>query len=175
MFSYAEPAVQLCTAPILHQAQTKSYPSIYVFRLENQESDGNYHAAISNRAELRAATAALECRLWGTEGWRYDNIATDSTYVVKVITEWVPNWKARQWTKLIGEDVANKDLWMRLLGLVNKQACNGCEVWFWHVSRGHNTETDKWAGAGACQPDVERYEECDLEQSAARYRPRIME
>jgi len=155
--------------------QTKSHPSIYVFRLENQGPDGNYHAATSNRAELRAATAALEGRLWGTEGWRYVNIATDSTYVVKGITEWVPNWKARQWTKPTGEDVANKDLWMRLLDLVNKQARTGCEVRFWHINRGHNAEADKWAKAGACRPDVERYEECDLEQSAAKYRPRIME
>ena len=33
--------------------QTKSHPSISMFRLENQGPDGNYHAPTSNRAELR--------------------------------------------------------------------------------------------------------------------------
>ena len=88
--------------------QTKSHPSISMFRLENQGPDGNYHAPTSNRAELRAAAAALEARLWGKEGWRCVNIATDSVYVVQGITEWVPTWKARQWTKSNGEDVATK-------------------------------------------------------------------
>lgn len=85
--------------------QMKSYSSSWSFRLENQGPDGNYYAATSNRAELRAATAALEGRLWGTEGWRYVTIATDSTYVVKGITEWVPNWKFHQWTKSTGEEI----------------------------------------------------------------------
>ena len=85
--------------------QMKSYSSSWSFRLENQGPNGNYYAATSNRAELRAATAALEGRLWGTEGWRYVTIATDSTYVVKGFTEWVPNWKFHQWTKSTGEEI----------------------------------------------------------------------
>jgi ribonuclease HI len=124
---------------------------------------------------LRAATAALESRLWGTEGWRYVNIATDSTYVVKGITEWVPKWKARQWTKATGEDVANKDLWILLLGLVNKQARKGCEVRFWHIDRGLNTLADEWAKVGASHYEVDRYKEWDLAQLEALYRPRIMQ
>jgi ribonuclease HI len=155
--------------------QMKSHPSIYTFRLENQGPDGNYYDATSNRAELRAAVAALEGRLWGTEGWRYVNIATDSTYVVKGITEWVSKWKARQWTKAKGEDVANKDLWMLLLSLVNKQARKGCEVRFWHINRGQNAQADIWAKAGAARPEVDRYKAWDLMQSESEYRPRIME
>jgi ribonuclease HI len=155
--------------------QMKSHCSSWNFRLENQGPDGNYHAATSNRAELRAATAALEAQLWGTEGWRFVTIATDSTCVVKGITEWVPNWRARQWTKATGEDVANKYLWMLLLSLVNKQARKGCEVRFWHINRENNTKADMWAKAGATKPEVDRYWGWDLVQLEAAYRPRVME
>lgn len=92
------------------QGQRVTHPSVIRFRLEDYGWDGNYHVATSNRAELRAATAALESRLWGTERWRYVTIATDSTYVVDGITDWVIKWKARDWSKSTGEAVANKDL-----------------------------------------------------------------
>lgn len=154
--------------------QMKSYCSSLNFRLEDQGPDGSYHTATSNRAELRAAVAALEIRLWGTEGWRFVTIATDSIYVVKGITEWVPKWKARQWTKATGENVANKDLWMLLLGLVNKQARKGCEVRFWHINREDNAQADMWAKAGAIHPAVDKYEEFDLVQLENEYCPRVM-
>lgn len=69
-------------------------PTSCSFRLEDEGSDGDSYVAISDRAELRAATAALECRMWGTQGWRTVTIATDSTYVVEGITNWVAKRKS---------------------------------------------------------------------------------
>ncbi|KAH6618312.1 hypothetical protein B0J18DRAFT_483663 [Chaetomium sp. MPI-SDFR-AT-0129] len=50
-------------------------------RLENASvfDDGDYHIATSNRAELRAAIAALRLCNWRLEGWDRLVIATDST------------------------------------------------------------------------------------------------
>jgi len=133
------------------------HPSVLTFRLENYGPDGYHHVATSNRAELRAATAALECRLWGTEGWQIVTIATDSTYVVEGITKWVPRWRLRQWIKATGEEVANKDLWTRLLHLVNEQAQAGCEVGFWHIDRNLNHRADRYARLGATHSEVDVY------------------
>jgi len=131
--------------------------------------------ATSNRAELRAAIAALECRFWGTEGWTHVTIATDSTYVVNGITEWVPKWKARQWTKATGEDVANKDLWMMLLRLVNKQARKGCSVRFWHISRIHNEQADQLAKSAANSREKEDYRTRDLGKIEAHFHAHNMD
>ena len=155
--------------------QRTTHPSGISFRLEHRGCDGRYYVATSNRAELRAATAALECRLWGTEGWSCATIATDSTYVVEGITDWVVKWKAQQWTKRTGEDVANRDLWERLLYLVNEQARNGCQVRFWHINRAFNDQADRWAKRGADQPEADGYSVINLEESQGGYRPYILD
>jgi len=150
-------------------------PSVLSFRLENYGPAGSHRAATSDRAELRAAIAALECQLWGTEGWYTVTVATDSTYVVDGITDWVPRWKLRQWTKATGEDVANKDLWKRLLQLVNEQGQAGCEVSFWHIRREDNEQADRFAKLGATYPEKDAYHRCCLEKSEANFRPYIPE
>jgi len=39
---------------------------------------------------------------------------TDSTYLLKGITEWIHGWKKRGWKKSDKKPVVNKDLWQRL-------------------------------------------------------------
>ena len=41
-------------------------------------------------------------------------LTTDSTYVMKGITEWIRNWKQRGWKTAAKKPVANVDLWQRL-------------------------------------------------------------
>ncbi len=64
----------------------------------------------NNRMELTAAIEALkalkvpaEVRLW-----------TDSKYVLQGITEWLPNWKKRNWRTSANKPVKNADLWQEL-------------------------------------------------------------
>jgi ribonuclease HI len=64
----------------------------------------------NNRMEMMAAIAALEaltapCAV---------TLHTDSTYVMKGITEWLPGWKRRNWRTAGGAAVKNQDLWQRL-------------------------------------------------------------
>ncbi len=64
----------------------------------------------NNRMELMAAIMALEslnrhCRV---------RLTTDSQYLQKGITEWLPNWKKRGWKTASRKPVKNADLWRRL-------------------------------------------------------------
>lgn len=49
------------------------------------------------------------------------HIISDSQYVVKAINEgWVKNWTKNNWKKSDNKPVLNKDLWERLLSLLEK-------------------------------------------------------
>ncbi|MEN8106452.1 MAG: ribonuclease HI [Pseudomonadota bacterium] len=82
----------------------------------------------NNRMELMAAIQALEsltrqCKV---------KLTTDSQYVQKGITEWLPNWKKRGWKTAAKKPVKNADLWRRL-----DQAVSEHEV-EWHWVKGHS-------------------------------------
>ena len=64
----------------------------------------------NNRMEMMGAIQALEslsqpCRVL---------LYTDSQYVMKGITEWMPGWKRKNWKTADGKPVKNVDLWQRL-------------------------------------------------------------
>lgn len=64
----------------------------------------------NNRMELMAAISALESL---RESCKVE-LHTDSTYVMKGITEWMPGWKRKHWRTADGKPVKNMDLWQRL-------------------------------------------------------------
>lgn len=71
---------------------------------------GGEPVTTNNRMELMAAIMALEslrqpCRVI---------LHTDSQYVMKGITEWMPGWKRKNWKTADGKPVKNVDLWQRL-------------------------------------------------------------
>ena len=101
----------------------------------------------SNRAELRAAIAALGLRVWNGEGFDRVVLACDSEYVVKGISDWVHKWKGNGWRTSQGKPVENQDLWMMLLDALKKQDRRGVLVQFWLIPRGDN-EADPYAKAG---------------------------
>ena len=81
----------------------------------------------NNRMELTAAIEALAalkspCRV---------DLTTDSEYVLKGMTEWLPGWKKRQWKTAARAPVKNADLWQAL-----EQAASRHEI-TWHWVRGH--------------------------------------
>lgn len=82
----------------------------------------------NNRMEMMAAIQALEslnrrCKVV---------ITTDSQYLRKGITEWLPVWKARGWITAAKKPVKNVDLWKRLDAAAAKH-----EDVQWHWVRGH--------------------------------------
>ena len=70
-------------------------------------------ATTNNRMALRGAAAAL--RILAARGKRLDVvIVSDSQYLVRGITEWVPGWAARGWRRKTGA-IENLDLWQELV------------------------------------------------------------
>jgi len=71
---------------------------------------GGEQETTNNRMELMGAIKALEalkqdCSI---------ELHTDSTYVLKGITEWLEGWKAKGWKTASRKPVKNVDLWQRL-------------------------------------------------------------
>lgn len=82
----------------------------FEFRLESRGPTGQFHLQTSNRAELRAAITALECRYWIGEGRISITIATNSAYMVEGITKHIATWLERGWCASSSKLVANRDL-----------------------------------------------------------------
>jgi ribonuclease HI len=81
----------------------------------------------NNRMELTAAIMALE-QLKRRCAAR---LTTDSQYVMKGITEWLPNWKRRGWKTADRKPVKNADLWQRLDAAAARHDVS------WHWVKGH--------------------------------------
>ena len=82
----------------------------------------------NNRMELTAAIEALRalkrpCKV---------ALTTDSQYVRKGITEWLPNLKKRNWKTAAKAPVKNADLWRALDELAAKHDIE------WHWVKGHS-------------------------------------
>ncbi len=92
-----------------------------------RELSGYEPETTNNRMELMAAIAGLEalkrpCRV---------RLTTDSQYLKKGMTEWLPGWIRRGWKNAQKKPVANRDLWERLLELEKQHQIEWCWV------RGH--------------------------------------
>ena len=79
--------------------------------------------------ELSAAIMALKKIKTNSEVIIY----TDSTYVKNGITEWVLKWKENGWKNSNKKPVKNKDLWVKLLNLCEKNKIS------WKWVKGHST------------------------------------
>jgi ribonuclease HI len=93
-----------------------------------REIAGAERATTNNRMELTAVIRALEALRQPVEARLY----TDSQYVQKGITEWVPQWKARGWRTADRKPVRNQDLWEALDALAARHRIE----WLW--VRGHS-------------------------------------
>jgi ribonuclease HI len=97
----------------------------------------------NNRMELMAAIRALEAL---TKPCTVE-LHTDSQYVKKGISEWMPGWKARGWKTADKKPVKNEDLWRRL----DEARLRHTVDWRWvkgHSGHEHNERADALAGRG---------------------------
>lgn len=124
-----------------------SGPRSIALRLERRGPTGQEYPQESNRAHLRAAIAALQCRQWREEGWTAITIASDSEYLVEGITNWIEIWQQSGWRtsretgdSCNGDAVANRDLWELLLWEVLELSRMGLEVRFWLILHELNAE-----------------------------------
>lgn len=96
-----------------------------------QELGSGEPSTTNNRMEMSGVRGALEF-LSDTKG--PVKIYTDSTYVIRGITQWVWGWKKNQWKTAEGKDVSNKDLWQDLFNLVQARGKGNIS---WNYVRGH--------------------------------------
>jgi ribonuclease HI len=82
----------------------------------------------NNRMELMAAIEALAA----LRRQAPVRLCTDSQYVQRGITEWLPRWRRNGWRTADGKPVANQDLWQRLDALVAGHSVD------WQWVRGHS-------------------------------------
>lgn len=109
-----------------------------------KELSGGESLTTNNRMELMAAIRALEslkkpCHI---------ELYTDSQYVQKGITEWLPGWIRKGWKNAKGEPVKNQDLWQRL-----QEASSSHRIeWKWvkgHAGHAENERVDALARRAA--------------------------
>lgn len=84
--------------------------ALLTFGKHERELFGGEAETTNNRMELMAAIEGLAALSEACEV----TLTTDSTYVMKGITEWIRNWKQRGWKTASKKPVANADLWQRL-------------------------------------------------------------
>lgn len=109
---------------------------------EKELFGGEAHTT-NNRMELTAVIQALgalkrRCRV---------QLHTDSKYVQQGITEWIHNWKKRDWRTADKKPVKNDDLWRAL-----DEAAQQHDVeWLWvkgHAGHNGNERADALANRG---------------------------
>ncbi len=102
--------------------------SILRYGGNQKELSGGEPQTTNNRMEMTAAIMALESLT------RPCNVAltTDSQYLVKGMTEWLPGWMKKGWRNSKREPVLNRDLWERLVAAAAPHQVR----WLW--VRGHN-------------------------------------
>ncbi len=121
------------------------------------ELGGGAPHTTNNRMELSGAIGALD--FLATNPARV-TIHTDSTYVIKGITQWVWNWQRRGWKTATGGEVLNRDLWEQLAGLVSARGRTRI-TWEWvkgHAGTAGNERVDEIAVAFSHQRDEPLYQ-----------------
>jgi ribonuclease HI len=104
------------------------YGAILKYRRQVKEISGCELETTNNRMEMTAIIEALRqlkrpCKV---------KIITDSNYVVKGMTEWLPGWVRRKWLNSQKKPVLNRDLWEKLIILNQAHQIQ----WIW--IKGHN-------------------------------------
>ena len=116
---------------------------LLIYGEEEREIRGGEAATTNNRMELMAAIRGLEAL---TRPCHVD-VHTDSEYVRKGITEWMPRWKRNGWKTAGRKPVKNMDLWQELDELSQQHEIS------WHWVKGHagvpgNERADALANLG---------------------------
>ncbi len=104
------------------------YGAILKYDTEIKEISGCKLETTNNRMEMMAVIEALRqikrpCNI---------KVLTDSNYVVKGMSEWMPGWIKRNWRTAQKKPVQNKDLWEELIKLSQLHKIE------WKWIRGHH-------------------------------------
>lgn len=108
------------------------YGAILKYGEHKKEISGCEPNTTNNRMEMMAVIKALgqlkrPCRV---------RVVTDSKYLFKGMTEWLPRWIKQNWLTAQKKQVLNRDLWEELQKLSNLHEIQ------WEWVKGHNGHPD---------------------------------
>lgn len=115
------------------------WAAVLHFKDQEKVLTGSDPDTTNNRMELTAAVRALQalsrpCRVV---------LYTDSEYLKRGVTEWMPAWRQRGWRRK-GGTLANVDLWQELDGAIQTHKIS----WRWvrgHAGHQENERVDQLA------------------------------
>ena len=110
---------------------------------EEKELCGGETETTNNRMELMAVIQALSALKRPCDVV----LTSDSTYVLKGIQEWMPNWKKRGWKTAAKKPVKSVDLWKLLDDVIQVHTID----WQWvkgHSGHAENEIADQLANRG---------------------------
>lgn len=124
-----------------------------------RELGGREAPTTNNRMEIMGALSALRALKPEDLGPQPILVYTDSTYVIRGITQWIWGWRKRGWKNAEGGDVSNRELWEELSRQVARLKPTPIE---WRYVRGHtgvpgNERCDEIAVAFANGKKVDLY------------------
>lgn len=122
------------------------YGVVLICGAARKELSGGFRRTTNNRMELLAVIKGLEAIKWENATVE---VYSDSTYVVKAITEgWLDKWVAKGWKK-----VKNPDLWQAFIPLFRKHSV----TFHWlkgHAGHPENERCDRLAVAAYGLPGL---------------------
>ena len=115
---------------------------------KEREISGFEAQTTNNRMEMMAVISALEALKLPCSV----RVTTDSTYIVKGMSEWVHGWLKNGWRNSQKKEVLNRDLWERLLN-----ASKGHEVeWVWIKGHSGHAENERCDELARCEIENNR-------------------
>ncbi len=115
------------------------WAAVLYFEGREKVLTGAEDSTTNNRMELTAALRALEALTRPCHVLLY----TDSEYLKRGITEWLPGWRRRNWKRKDGA-LANADLWQALDAAIRRHRIE----WRWvrgHAGNRENERVDRLA------------------------------
>ncbi len=116
------------------------WAALLIYTDIEKELSGGARSTTNNQMELTAAIEALEALRQPC----HVTIYTDSEYLKKGITEWLPSWIRKNWRTASGQPVKNQDLWERLHAAAQRHDVQ----WGWvrgHAGNEFNERVDQLA------------------------------
>lgn len=102
--------------------------SVLLYNGHRRELSGGEAETTNNRMEMMAVIKALEVLSRPCDVV----IHTDSTYVMKGMTEWLGQWKRRNWKTAAKKPVKNVELWQELEQAISRHSVS------WKWVKGHS-------------------------------------
>lgn len=95
------------------------------------KDSGSQSHATNNKMELKAVLCAIS--YIKENSIKNSTLYTDSNYVKLGITQWMHNWKTKNWKCAKGSSVKNLELWKALSSLMENLTENSISVSFQYV------------------------------------------